>query len=67
MTLRTCPGAGCDRARNCQRARDYRRNPVAEEFEVAPFVEERRVLHTEGRRAEIRDQRCEWFVEWRQQ
>jgi hypothetical protein len=67
MTLRTCPAAGCTRALQCQRARDHRRNPVAEEFDLAPFVEESRVLYTDGRRAEIKDQQCEWFIEWRQQ
>jgi hypothetical protein len=67
MTLRTCPGSGCDRALQCQRARDHGRDPFAEKYLRAPLTETRRVLYTDGRRADIREQACEKFVEWRQQ
>ena len=67
MTLRTCPGFGCRLVNTCQRARDRRRDPLAEEFPVAQFTEAKRVIYTEGRRAEIVEQQCDKFVEWRQQ
>jgi hypothetical protein len=67
MTLRTCPGVGCDRANQCQRARDHNRQPTAERFPVTPFRVDVRVLFTDGRRAEVREQLCDHFVEWRQQ
>jgi hypothetical protein len=67
MTLRTCPGVGCRLVNTCQRARDHGRNPLAERFELSQFTETKRVLYSEGRRAEIVEQQCDKFVEWRQQ
>ena len=67
MTLRTCPGVGCRLVNTCQRARDHGRDPLAEKYDRAQYTETVRVLYTEGRRAEIREQACDQFVEWRQQ
>lgn len=65
--LRTCPGTGCDRALQCQRARDHGRDPLAERFPAAPVRTSTRVVWSESRRGEVVEQACEWFVPWVQQ
>lgn len=67
MTLRTCPGTDCERASQCQRARDHNRNPVAERFPFAPVTTSTRVVWSDSRRAEVIEQACGHFVQWVQQ
>jgi len=67
VTLRSCPPSLCDLRHECQRAREHRDNVTGEQYPSAPYTTAVRVLHTDGRRAEVREQACGHFIQWRQQ